>query len=115
MIARHHARMFIGARLREDVVDDVALLVAELVANSVCHAGSSIRLEMRLGRGTLRVEVFDESFELPVMQPAASERVSGRGLQLVDAIATRWGARRQLDGKVVWFELTGLDAHPPVA
>jgi hypothetical protein len=52
----------------------------------------------------IRVEVFDGSFTLPVMQDVPSDGLSGRGLRLVEAIATCWGARQRVDGKVVWCE-----------
>jgi hypothetical protein len=37
----------------------------------------------------------------------------GRGVLLVDALATRWGVDQRAGGKTVWFELD-LDAPLPV-
>jgi hypothetical protein len=33
------------------------------------------------------------------------EAPGGRGLELLDALASRWGTLAGLDGRVVWFEL----------
>jgi hypothetical protein len=40
------------------------------------------------------------------------EQENGRGLALLDAIATRWGMQARSQGKTVWFE---LDLSPPLA
>ena len=104
-IARDHARLFVGNGVDCEVVDDLALLVTELVTNAVRHGAARIRLEMTWRHDVLHVEVFDGSFDLPVLQRRHDTRDCGRGLQLVDAIASRWGARVRVDGKVVWCEL----------
>jgi anti-sigma regulatory factor (Ser/Thr protein kinase) len=104
-LAREHASKFARPWVREEIVHDLAVLVTEVVANAVRHAGSDIRLDMTIRPGWLRVEVYDGSSELPVIRHPELTSDGGRGLQLVEAIAARWGARRQIIGKVVWFEL----------
>jgi hypothetical protein len=42
---------------------------------------------------------------LPVLQESSPTAESGRGLSLVDALATRWGIDPASPGKSVWFEL----------
>ncbi|QPP06206.1 ATP-binding protein [Streptomyces bathyalis] len=92
------------------------LLVAELAANAATHGrvpGRSFRLRLLTGPGlllpaTLRVEVADAGQEFdPVpsrLPPEDSE--AGRGLLLVDTLATRWGVvPRDPSGKTVWAEL----------
>ena len=111
-IARDRARDFAGTWVRAAVVDDLSLLVTELVANAIRHAGSDIRLELSMSPGVVHVEVFDGSPELPFLRQPTPTSASGRGLQLVDAVASRWGSRRKLDGKVVWFELTDRPTDP---
>jgi hypothetical protein len=55
---------------------------------------------------TVRVEVDDESPEFPVLaQPDDASALHGRGLVLVDALASDWGTRPNERGKTVWFEL----------
>ncbi|MFF8592519.1 ATP-binding protein [Streptomyces sp. NPDC015220] len=60
----------------------------------------------RLDGGRMRVEVGDpDPRALPVLVRAADEDESGRGLALLDAVATRWGVERRAEGKTVWCEL----------
>jgi hypothetical protein len=49
--------------------------------------------------------VFDSDMRLPRIRSAGETDEGGRGLYLVDQLATRWGARPTNDGKAVWFEL----------
>jgi hypothetical protein len=51
------------------------------------------------------VEVLDSDLRLPRIRAAGETDEGGRGLYLVDQIATRWGSRPTRDGKAVWFEL----------
>ena len=51
------------------------------------------------------VEVFDADLRLPRIRSAGESDEGGRGLYLVDQLATRWGSRPTKDGKAVWFEL----------
>ncbi len=53
----------------------------------------------------LRVEVFDGSPRLPVQRGAAAGAEDGRGLELVHALADRWGVDARPDGKTFWFEI----------
>ena len=75
------------------------LLVTELVANSVRHAGldetDRITLMLELSDTRVRVEVRDpgRGFAFPV-RPQKLTAEGGRGLQIVAAIAHRWGVER---------------------
>jgi hypothetical protein len=51
------------------------------------------------------VEVFDADLRLPRIRSALETDEGGRGLYLVDQLATRWGSRPTNDGKAVWFEI----------
>jgi hypothetical protein len=53
----------------------------------------------------VRIAVRDRSRAPPAPLPPSSERLSGRGLQLVSAVARRWGVEPLADGKLVWAEL----------
>ncbi|MCS0602347.1 ATP-binding protein [Streptomyces sp. LP11] len=91
------------------VADLTALLVSELVTNSLRHATGPIgvRLVRPAGLdGALRVEVSDPLPDPPRERVARPEDESGRGIQLVAGSARRWGTRPGTDGKTVWFELT---------
>ncbi|MEU5347031.1 MULTISPECIES: ATP-binding protein [unclassified Streptomyces] len=88
--------------------DVTALLVSELVTNSLRHATGPIGV--RLVRppepmGVLLVEVSDPLPDPPRERDAEPEDESGRGLQLVANSSRRWGTRPGGKGKTVWFEL----------
>ncbi|WP_198359345.1 ATP-binding protein [Streptomyces fildesensis] len=55
------------------------------------------------GEGPMTVEVTDSGTHIPQLRHAESGDESGRGLLLVDALATDWGTRPTDDGKTVWF------------
>ena len=106
------ARRFIGeicvaARLGEDVCATAALLTSELVTNAIKYGGSRAVLDAHFPGGVLRVTVRDQNPSLPVVglhPPLTAE--SGRGLQLVSALASRWGIEETAaEGKAIWFEL----------
>ncbi|HVM00900.1 MAG TPA: PAS domain S-box protein [Egibacteraceae bacterium] len=95
----------------EDLAEEVSLLVSEIVTNSILHAGSDIQLRVVVHDRLVRVEVHDGSSVVPVVHESAQDDMTGRGLGLVELLASRWGADRQPDGKVVWFEI-GEPASP---
>jgi anti-sigma regulatory factor (Ser/Thr protein kinase) len=107
------ARRFIAdicnaAQLGEDTCATAALLVSELVTNAIRYGGSRAVLEAAVPGGRLRVSVKDDNPRLPVVgQHPDLTAESGRGLQLVSALADDWGVE-SLDagGKAVWFTLS---------
>lgn len=88
-----------------DLCDDAALLVSEVVTNSLLHAGSAMGLTVRRLDEGVRVEVRDHSRTMPAPRNYAGDSVTGRGLDILDLTAANWGAELFEDGKVVWFEL----------
>jgi PAS domain S-box-containing protein len=62
-------------------------------------------LRLRRGDSAIWVEVFDPDLRLPRIRSAGENDEGGRGLYLVDQLATRWGSRPTQDGKAVWFEI----------
>ena len=84
-------------QLAEDVIERSALVVTEVVTNSVKHAGLTaaqpIDLNIQVLPGCLRIEVTDEGatrFDPVVTRPEPGQR-SGRGLWMVDQLTDRWG------------------------
>ncbi len=63
------------------------------------------RLRLRRGATAVWVEVFDPDLRLPRIRTAAETDEGGRGLYLVEQLATRWGSRPTPEGKAVWFEM----------
>jgi anti-sigma regulatory factor (Ser/Thr protein kinase) len=81
---------------------DIALLVSELVTNAVLHARTKLVVGVTdLGDGVL-VTVEDRDLVEPQQQPYSSTRTSGRGIQLMDTLADRWGIEKDESGKTVW-------------
>jgi PAS domain S-box-containing protein len=68
-------------------------------------AGKDFTLRLRRGHEAVWVEVFDADLRLPRIRSAGDSDEGGRGLYLVDQLATRWGSRPTKDGKAVWFEM----------
>ncbi|GAA4883283.1 ATP-binding protein [Kitasatospora terrestris] len=86
--------------------EDVVLLVAELVANAVLHAGGPIELVLDAHPTRLRIEVSDNSPVLPApRRPHRPEMPGGHGLYIVQQASDRWGAAPQAWGKTVWAEI----------
>lgn len=83
----------------------VELLATELVTNSIVHAASAPRVEVELHRDRVRVAVHDADPAMPHQRVPDQDRPGGRGMLLLDQLATRWGADPTGDGKVVWFEV----------
>jgi anti-sigma regulatory factor (Ser/Thr protein kinase) len=90
--------------------DVVALLVSETVTNAIKHADPPVEIRLDREGERLRVEVCDTSTHRPTVKAFDPDRESGRGMELVDALADTWGVRGCDSGKVVWFELA--PQHP---
>jgi PAS domain S-box-containing protein len=85
--------------------DVAALLASELVTNALVHATGPFRISVEPLDDAVRIAVTDGSEEEPAVQVPDTERPGGRGVYLVDALASRWGVQRTPGGKSVWFEL----------
>lgn len=90
-----------------DLVDDAVLLVSELASNVVLHAGTTMVVGASWTPSTrvLRVCVLDDDTDEPVQRHADATATSGRGLEIVDRVSSRWGVIQGVEGKSVWFEL----------
>jgi anti-sigma regulatory factor (Ser/Thr protein kinase) len=89
----------------EALLDVAALLTSELVTNVVHHVGAPMTLRVSRDVTTLRVEVDDRSPASPSVRHVRPQSEHGRGVFLVDALASDWGTERTAAGKTVWFEL----------
>ncbi len=89
----------------DGLTDTLTLVVSELVTNAVTHAGSAVRLELERVAEGVRVSVSDGSAEVPEHRRATPREEHGRGVHLVDVLATRWGTDPLPGGKRVWAEL----------
>lgn len=82
-----------------------ALLVSEMVTNSVKHAQTDwVEVAISLTPQVLRVEVSDQ--DRRTIRPRTPDVDGGGwGLALVGELATRWGVERHPHGKTVWIEI----------
>jgi anti-sigma regulatory factor (Ser/Thr protein kinase) len=86
-------------------VEDAVLVVDELASNARQHgrAPRICRLALTNQDRRLRVEVEDTAPQQPRIR--TPDHTGGRGLRLVDRLATAWGVYRHDRSKTVWAEL----------
>lgn len=104
------ARQFVGDLLvdpAEELRQMALVLTSELVTNSVVHANTELDVRVELAPDHMRVEVTDGDPRPPDPAAHAPDELGGRGLVLVEALATAWGTKPCAGGKVVWFTLDG--------
>ncbi|MGI5321146.1 SpoIIE family protein phosphatase [Actinomadura nitritigenes] len=105
-----HAREFVRDRLAASVASDVVctveLLVSELVTNAVLHTRTEVGVSVRSEDGTVHAQVVDgEPRRGLVPRRRHPYTDTGRGLYLVERLASRYGAETGRKSKTVWFEL----------
>lgn len=98
------ARQFTAARLADHpALDDVLLLVSELAGNAVRHGGGgTYTITIAAEETGVRVAVTNLTAGGVPRQRAADE-TGGRGLPLVDALASSWGYSAADGRTTVWF------------
>jgi anti-sigma regulatory factor (Ser/Thr protein kinase) len=101
-LARTFLRSAVSAWGADGYGDDALIVVDELVANAVLHAGTEIELRLALGPDRLGIAVADRSPARPSLEHPGGGSEHGRGLLLVDAVAGSWHVLPRPDGgKVV--------------
>jgi anti-sigma regulatory factor (Ser/Thr protein kinase) len=110
------ARAFVtkqGQGLSQEAVDDARLLVSELVTNALRYGRPDITVAVELDPPLIEVSVHDEGAALPPANPppVLPSAPTGRGLSLVDRVASSWGITptEAPQGKAVWFRLDPTD------
>src|ERR1017187_3668146 len=103
------ARRFIRDELADHPSSlDAELLACELVTNAVQHATDAAGVTVAVTRWgpVVHVDVIDDGRSgLPHWRESDGHDEGGRGFQIVNEIAPRWGFRRERAGTCVWFEL----------
>jgi anti-anti-sigma regulatory factor len=92
----------------QDLVDRAELVVSELVTNAVVHTKGSLRLRLEWREERLHLAVHDQLPRLLRLagEPGDLENEGGRGLLIVDQLASRWGVQHPAEGgKVIWCVL----------
>jgi hypothetical protein len=88
-----------------DLLDDCLLVAGELAANAALHGEAAFTVSLsRLGDG-VRIVVGDTNGAPPTLRVPDAGAPGGRGLQLVDGIASSWGYEATHTGKLVWAEV----------
>ncbi|MEV4283196.1 ATP-binding protein [Actinoplanes xinjiangensis] len=92
---------------RRDLYDDMDLILTELLSNAVRHGGGLRQAALSNTGKHLRLAASDNDPRTPTLRPTQTNRANGRGMHLIQAIAERWGVRRQHTetGKSVWADL----------
>ncbi|UWE09543.1 SpoIIE family protein phosphatase [Actinacidiphila bryophytorum] len=105
--ARLALRQTLEAWELPELADDVEVAAGELLVNVLLHTegGAVLTLEV-LPEPVRRVRltVQDRSSVWPRRRSPGEAATSGRGLLMIDALATHWGVEPRGDGKAVWCE-----------
>jgi hypothetical protein len=90
-VARRAIKHLIQNESDMTFLSDAVLMTSELITNAIQHTNDSSVLRAEFVERILRVEVTDGCDAVP--EPGAVEptAVAGRGLRLVNDLATRWG------------------------
>lgn len=107
---RNTRRLFAAHFADHPRLDDLLLCLSEVVTNAVLHAGPPILVLGDLVDATVRVEVSDGSKAAPLQRSPEHSSPTGRGLNLLDSLASAWGVEITSSGKTVWFEISGAPA-----
>jgi hypothetical protein len=118
-VARAHVRVVLRNWRLQHLEDDALTVASELIANAINASTDPATGEPRLKDGrlpvvtlclladstTLRIEAWDESDGVPVIQQVADREESGRGLDMVAKLTTTWGWEANANAKCVWAEM----------
>lgn len=108
-----------AAGIFEAAARDAVLVVSELLSNAIRHArplpGASIQVAWALGDDAIEVAVSDGgAATTPARTHASVSALGGRGLDIVEYVARRWGVRSDDSGQTVWAVLAApaTEQHP---
>jgi anti-sigma regulatory factor (Ser/Thr protein kinase) len=103
--ARHFVESALSAWAPSDLTWEAAVCVTELAGNCALHAKTDFTIRLEMSDTALRIEVSDGSRRRPMMRDHGSSATTGRGLRLLQTIASRWGVDINPAGKTVWLTL----------
>jgi anti-sigma regulatory factor (Ser/Thr protein kinase) len=98
----------------DPIAEAVTMSASELVTNVVLHTdgGGEMRTWDPKPDVPLRLEIEDTGAGTPSVMPNQPERITGRGLGILNALADSWGTFRTSVGKVVWAEFDRNKPRP---
>jgi anti-sigma regulatory factor (Ser/Thr protein kinase) len=101
------ARRFVRGLLleagQERWVDEAQLAVSELCTNAVLHAHTAFEVTVQCSDDGVYVQVWDDDAVLPTRRFSDAGSTTGRGMELVEAVASSSGVQTVGPTKVVWF------------
>lgn len=102
-------------RVPHRVVDDLEVIVSELATNAITHApGDKVSVAVVLTAYDVRVVVVDHGPRQPLhTRHAPDDDEHGRGLFLVEMLASRYETQSIGDGTAVWACVPLPDPHTP--
>ena len=112
--ARHAVTAALPTAFPVELRDELALLTSELVTNAIRHGtrpddGSLIELVLWPADGHYWLAVSDPGNDMPIVTTPGADSGGGRGLLLVDAVASMWAVvTRTTYGKSV---IAGIRMH----
>ncbi len=89
------------------LIETAEVLLTELATNAITHGAPAGQARLELLGDRLRIEVTDRSQTAPTSADSSGRPLEpgGRGLHLVDRLATAWDSAPEPTGKTVWAEL----------
>ena len=112
-LARRHVRARLLDWELEELLDPVLLLTSEVVTNALLHSGTRLTVQVERSGAGVQVGVEDGSTVPPVHRRHSTTASTGRGVQLLEAIAQEWGWLPTAHGKLVWFRVLSGDGWAP--
>jgi anti-sigma regulatory factor (Ser/Thr protein kinase) len=105
-----------GRGMPDAVTDDAALVVTELLTNALRHArplpSEQIDVNWTADDDGVLVRITDGGgMTYPQMLDSEPDDVAGRGLAIVDSLASDWGVEVDPDRVTVWAYVTASRAN----
>jgi anti-sigma regulatory factor (Ser/Thr protein kinase) len=112
-VARAAAARHLGGRISPERLNDLSLVISELVTNATVHGVGQVVFRLRLDHQTVCGEVIDQGAGfVHEIGARAPEDYGGRGLFVVDALTSRWGAHNGTAH--IWFETEACSSPAPL-
>jgi serine/threonine-protein kinase RsbW len=112
-VARRAVAALLGPSATDPIGQAALLSCSELINNVVMHAGEAggWLSVWWIPQQLIRLEVEDTDPGLPDLPaPPAVTQLHGRGLHIVDTVASRWGMHHTSRGKTIWCEFDVVTA-----
>ncbi|WEH37882.1 ATP-binding protein (plasmid) [Streptomyces sp. AM 4-1-1] len=113
---QHMARVMLADILNTDEArtDDAMLVASELIANAIQHAGGAVSFRIEVYELGSALGVVDRASDTGALPPSPSNSstrptdlaVNGRGLFIVQNLASAWSVEQTENGKIVIVVLT---------